>query len=131
MKVKPQTILPTQDFLKPGTVAYIFNCIKSNHPEHLPPAPIVKKNEDGNLLAIDGHNLIAVKHYLKEDIDIHIASSRDEGIEVKDQKDEDRNTDLRAKFDQVDALREQTIKSGINTFDDLIFKHKDLFENET
>ncbi len=61
MLVEAKTIIPSQDFLKPATVRFIFDCIKSGDLDKLPPEPIVRKDENGNLVAIDGHNILAVR----------------------------------------------------------------------
>jgi len=127
MKVNPIDILPTQDFLKPGTVEYIFGCIADGAESGLPPSPIVRKNLEGGLLAIDGHNLIAVRLALGEDIEVHLAESKDDGLEVKDQKDIDRNADLLEKYNQVPELRAQTVLAGVVTFQDLINRNQNLF----
>ncbi len=73
MKVSPKTILPSQNFLKPKTVAFIFDCLRDGNFDDLPPTPIVRKDDNGNLIAIDGHNLIAVRLYRHEDIEVHLA----------------------------------------------------------
>ena len=127
MIVNPRDILPSQDFLKPSTITYIFSCIENNELDKLPPAPIVRKDDEGNLIAIDGHNLIAVMHALGQDIEVHIANSKNDGLVVKDVKYEDRNEDLLEKYDHVIGLREETLLNGINTFRDLLDKHRELF----
>jgi len=130
MKINPSEIYPTQNFLKPGTVEYIFDCISNGHKEDLPPAPIVRKDAEGNLLAIDGHNLIAVLHYLGEEIEVHLAESTSDGLGVKTNKDATRNQELHDKYDQILELRQQTISNGVNTFQDLIDQNKELFDVE-
>ncbi|HSW99843.1 MAG TPA: hypothetical protein VLH38_02285 [Patescibacteria group bacterium] len=68
MQIAPEKILPSQDFLKEKTVRYIFDCLANGQVDRLPPAPLVRKDEHGNLVAIDGHNLIAVRLFRKEPV---------------------------------------------------------------
>jgi len=127
MIVKPSDILPSQDFLKPGTITYIFECIKNNEIEKLPPAPIVRNDKDGSLIAIDGHNLIAVMHELGRDIAVHIASSKNDGLIAIDTKDADRNKDLVEKYDAVLIMQKEVAAKGVKKFQDLINRYKELF----
>lgn len=128
MRVSPDEILPSQDFLKPDTVKYIFACIKSGELEKLPPSPIVRKDESGNLIAIDGHNLIAVKLSLGQDIDVHLASSADDGLPADSEANIQRNKDLKEKFESVITVNQQLRETGILTFNDLLDRYKDLFQ---
>lgn len=129
MRVNPADILPTQDFLKAGTVKYIFDCIADNNEAGLPSSPIVRKDSEGNMLAVDGHNLIAVRLALGEDIEVHLATSKIDGLAVKNQKDIDRNADLLEKYNQISELRAQTVLAGINAFQDLIDQNQEMFND--
>jgi hypothetical protein len=128
MKISPKQLAPSQDFLKPRTVAFIFECIQNDKLDQLPPAPIVRQGTDGTLIAIDGHNLIAVKLYRNEEIEVHLATSPDDGLPSTTEANRQRDEDLKEKFDLVLAERERLQLSGINTFNDLIDKYKDLFQ---
>ena len=101
MKVPPADILPSQDFLKPKTIEFIFSCIKNGTLDKLPPAPIVRKDSEGNMVAIDGHNLIAVKLYRNEDIDIHLAKSANDGLPETSEANTERNQILKDKYESV------------------------------
>ncbi|MDQ3064990.1 MAG: hypothetical protein M3Q36_01840 [bacterium] len=129
MLVSPQDISPSQDFLKQGTVNFIFTCIKNNELDKLPPAPIVRRDAQGQLVAIDGHNLIAVKHFLGEDIEVHIAESADDRIMGNTKAYNLRNHELKDKFEKVLIDRVEVYARGIKTFNDLISLHKDIFRN--
>ena len=128
MKVFPNDIAPSQDFLKPKTVEYIFDCIQKGKLDNLPPSPIVRKDDRGNLIAIDGHNLLAVKVFLKETVDVHLAISSLDGLPETSEANVSRNIDLKEKFDTVLDNRDRLKKVGINTFEDLITKYPDLFQ---
>jgi len=128
MKVNPERILPSQDFLKPKTLTYILACIKNGNLDKLPPSPIVRKDSKGNMIAIDGHNLIAVKLIRKEDIDVHIAKSANDGLPEMSEADIQRNQDLRDKFDTVLVDRETLEAQGINTFSDLVTRYDSILK---
>ena len=127
MLVSPDKILPSQDFLKPDTVKYILACIKSGELEKLPPSPIVRKDEAGNLVAIDGHNLIAVKLKLNEDIEVHLADSADDGLPEDSDANIQRNEDLKHKFGSVVSESKRIQDAGIYSFNDLVARYEDLF----
>lgn len=124
MLVSPDNILPSQDFLKPQTLTFILECIENGDLDSLPPSPIVREDDDGNLIAIDGHNLIAVKYVRKEDIDVHVATSSSDGIPEMSEADIKRNKDLLDKFDTVLAERARIVASGINNFGDLVSRYE-------
>jgi len=129
MKVSANQILPTQEFLKPDTVKYILECIKTNRLDDLPPQPIVRKDSKGKLIAIDGHNLIAVKAFQGEDINIHLAESPQDGIQGNTEPIKLRNKDLLKRYDSALQDRKKLQTLNINSFSDLISKYKDLFAN--
>ncbi len=127
MLIQPEKILPSQDFLKPETINYIFTCIKKGELEKLPPSPIVRKDGSGNFIAIDGHNLIAVKLSLGENVDVHLASSPDDGLPTDSEANVKRNEDLKEKFETVIRDSSHLRESGVTTFNDLIGRYEDLF----
>jgi len=128
MLVEAKTIIPSQDFLKPATVRFIFDCIKSGDLDKLPPEPIIREDENGNLIAIDGHNILAVRSFKDEDIEVHVATSANDGLPEVSDANIARNDDLRMKFDNV--LKERVVlhDTGIDSFEDLISKYPDLFQ---
>lgn len=127
MKVSPDQLLPSQNFLKPGTIAYILDCYETNRLYDLPPNPIVRKDNSGNMIAIDGHNLIAVKLYRGEDINVHMAAHASDGLPETSDANIKRNLDLKEKFDTVLQDRTRTQSDGIHTFSDLMARYPDIF----
>jgi len=104
-----------------------MECIKNGETEKLPPSPIVRQDDDGNLIAIDGNNLIAVKLHRNEDVDIHLADSADDGLPETSAANIQRNGDLKAKYDSVLSERHRLHEEGIDNFSDLIHRYPDLF----
>lgn len=127
MKVSAEQILPSQDFLKPRTVAFILECFASGKLEELPPSPIVRKDDSGNLIAIDGHNLIAVTLKRGEDIEVHLATSPDDGLEPTSEANIQRDKDLKEKYESVIADSKQLQQEDIRTFRDLVDRYAELF----
>jgi hypothetical protein len=127
MKVSPELILPSQDFLKPRTVTFILECFVKGQLDELPPHPIVRKDDAGNLIAIDGHNLIAVKLKRGEDIEVHLATSPDDGLEPTSEANIQRNKDLKEKYESVIAEAKALQAKGIHSFNDLIGRYPELF----
>lgn len=128
MRVSPEQILPSQDFLKPHTIGFILECIQNGELDRLPPDPIVREDDDGNLIAIDGHNLIAVKLYRHEDIDVYLAKSADDGLPATTSANVQRNVDIRDKFNTVIDERAIVKAKGIKTFQDLLERYSSLFK---
>lgn len=126
MLIRPEDVYPSQDFLKPETVKYIFRCIHSDQLELLPAPPIVAKI-NGTYVAVDGHNLLAVYHYMREPIEVHVAKNRDDGIDESIEGAKERNFNLKKKFALLLQARESAKQKGINTFADLISKYSTLF----
>lgn len=126
MKVSPENILPSQNFLKPQTIKYILECIKNGDLDKLPPIPIVRNDTEGKMIAIDGHNLIAVKIFRNEAIDVHIAKSADDGLLPSSDANIQRNVDLKEKFAAVLECRTNLKAEGINSFDDLIVRYNNI-----
>lgn len=127
-KVAPISILPSQNFLKENTVRFIFDCLANNRIDELPPTPLVRKNKHGDLVAIDGHNLIAVRLFRDEMIDVVIADSASEGLPPTSEANRTRNQELAEKFDVVLKERQKVETEGILTFQDLIRKYPHLFD---
>lgn len=126
MLVSPLAILPSQDFLKPDTINFIFECIEKDELDKLPPMPIVRKDKNGDLIAIDGHNLIAVMYVLNEAIEVHVAKNANDGIQEIEEADKIRNQQLKAKFDIVLEDRKTVVARGRSTFKELVDKYPSL-----
>jgi hypothetical protein len=127
MKVSPNQILPSQDFLKAHTIHFIVESINKGELEKLPPSPIVRKDDSGRLIAIDGHNLIAVRCQRNEEIEVHLAHSADDGLPNTSEANIQRNKDLKAKYNSVLLERLRLHEQGIDSFKDLIDRYPDLF----
>jgi hypothetical protein len=95
--------------------------------DKLPPDPIVREDGEGGLVAIDGHNLVAVKLHLGGDVEVHVAVSPDDGLPPSSEANIQRNRDLKAKYEGVLREREAIKKGGIYTFRDLISRYPELF----
>ena len=130
MKVSPESILPSQNFLKPKTIAFIFDCIRESKYEDLPPAPIVRRDDKGNLIAIDGHNLIAVKLYRHEQIEVHVANNANDGLQPISDANIQRNKDLYEKYERVIDYYTELQNEGISNFEDLITRYSNLFKGK-
>lgn len=126
-EVSPEEILPSQNFLKEKTVRYIFECISNGRLDDLPPTPLVRKNEAGKLIAIDGHNLIAVRLFRNEPIKVIIAKSPQDGLPPTTEANTERNRELAEKFDTVLEHRDRVEQEGIKSFFELIQKYPELF----
>lgn len=127
MKISPETILPSQDFLKERTVRFIIECLRTDNTEELPPTPLVRYNENGQLVAIDGHNLIAVRRFRDEEVDVIVAESAHDGLPPTSEANSTRNQELADKFDTVLDEQRRVAAEGIVSFDSLLAKYPDLF----
>ena len=128
MLINPNIVLPSQDFLKPQTISFIFECLEDGHVEALPPSPIVRKDSMGNYIAIDGHNLLAVRAFRNESTDVHLAGNKHDGLPETSVENKQRNTDLLEKFDMVIELQKEVEKQGIHSLHDLIERNRELFQ---
>jgi hypothetical protein len=129
-EVLPEIIAPSQDFLKPNTVRYIIGCIADGRFDELPPTPLVRKDEKGSFVAIDGHNLIAVRLFRNEPVEVIVANSPIDGLPGTTTANIERNKELKEKFDTVLDERRRVAAEGILTFSDLIHKYPELFEGD-
>lgn len=130
-EISPEVILPSQDFLKEKTVRYIFDCIAKGQLADLPPTPLVRKDEAGKFVAIDGHNLIAVRLFRNEPVEVIIAESPQDGLPPTTEANIERNRELAKKFDTVLEDRNRVEQEGITSFFDLIQQYPDLFNEGT
>jgi len=108
-------------------VRYIFDCLNRGRVDDLPPTPLVRKDETGKLVAIDGHNLIAVRLFRHEPVEVIIAGSSRDGLPHTTEANIERNRELAEKFDTVLEDRARVEQEGIKSFLDLIQKYPDLF----
>jgi hypothetical protein len=129
-EISPEEILPSQDFLKEKTVRYIFDCIDTGRFDDLPPTPLVRKDETGRLIAIDGHNLIAVRLFRNEPIRVIIADSPHGGLPPTTEANIERNRELAEKFDTVLKEQRRVEQEGIKSFFDLLHKYPELFNKD-
>lgn len=128
MLVSPNQIAPSQDFLKENTIRFIFSCLNDGKNDELPPSPLVRKDETGVFVAIDGHNLIAVRLFRGEDVEVVEATSSTDGLPPTSQANATRNQELAEKFDLVLEEQKRVAASGILSFADLIARYRSLFE---
>ena len=128
MLISPTKIAPSQDFLKEKTVGFIFDCLRTGNTADLPPTPLVRTDKAGNFVAIDGHNLIAVRQFRGEDIEVIVAESATDGLPPTSPANITRNKELAAKFNSVLDERQKVAAQGIATFAELIAKYQSLFE---
>jgi len=127
MLVSPEKIAPSQGFLKEKTVRFIFACLRDGNIDDLPPTPLVRKDDEGNLVAIDGHNLIAVRHFRGEGIEVIVAKSSADGLPPTTEANITRNEELAAKYESVLKERQKVVAEGIVNFADLIARYQPLF----
>lgn len=127
MRVSPENILPSQNFLKERTVRFIIDCLLTGKVDDLPPTPLVRKDDEGRLVAIDGHNLIAVRRHRNEDIEVIVAESAQDGLPATSEGNITRNQELADKFDTALEEQRKVAAEGIASFDDLIAKYPELF----
>ena len=129
MLISPEKIVPSQDFLKERTVKFIFSCLREGNTEDLPPTPLVRKDDEGNLVAIDGHNLIAARQFRGEDVEVIVAQSSTDGLPPTTEANITRNEELAAKYDSVLDEQRKVAAEGIVTFTDLIARNQALFDD--
>jgi hypothetical protein len=128
MLISPDKILPSQDFLKEKTVRFILECIRTGQTDDLPPTPLVRRDEQGNLVAIDGHNLIAVRHLRNEPVEVIVPSSAHDGLPETTEANKERNKELAEKYDTAVDEQRKVAAEGITSFADLIAKYETLFQ---
>ena len=135
LRVKPSQIKPSQDWLTDGTIRYILDCYSQHHEENLPPPPLVRRDpESEDLIAIDGHNLLAVAEFLGKEIDVCLVESREDRLPLSIASNKDmidkRNRELQDKYDTVLEAAQKTAEKGINNFRDLWPKSTELLKKD-
>lgn len=125
IKISTEKIKPSQNFLKEKTVKFILRNIFEGNEDNLPPSPMVRNdvNNLGEYIAIDGHNLIAVKDLLEENIEVYVARNENDFIEGNSDAVSERNEELKEKFNLAQVESRKTKKEGIATFKDLREKY--------
>ncbi len=124
--LKTSQIIPSQDYLKEGTVKFIVDCIEQGKTSELPPLPIVRPFGD-YYIAIDGHNLIAVMEHMNRDVKVFVVSTKNDKLPGTDDATQARNIELDQKFDGLEASMLETQKKGIHNFKGLVDKYSNLF----
>jgi len=127
MLISPEQIAPSQDFLKERTVKFILECLRTGKTDELPPTPLVREDEEGDLVAIDGHNLIAVRAFRGEDVDVRVVAASTDGLPSITQANITRNEELAEKYDLVLEQRREVAAKGIVSFAGLIALYPLLF----
>ena len=128
LSVNPNDISPSQDFLKEKTVRFILECIRNGNEDQLPPMPIVRKDSGGKLVAIDGHNLLAVMSRLGRKQIVHVAENAADGLAQTSDANKARNQDLAEKYDSSLSASEEVAIGGIRSFDDLTARYPLIWE---
>ena len=119
IKINPSLIRPSQDYLKGDTLDYIKQNFEAGDLEKLPPSPIVRKDEDGGYVAIDGHNLLAFYSLRNMECGVYVAESKDDKIEGDSEMILKRNKDLFEKYDTALQEAHSLKEKGIVTIKDL------------
>lgn len=130
MLVSPEQIAPSQNFLKEQTVKFILTCLRDGNTGDLPPPPLVREDQAGMLVAIDGHNLIAVRSFRGEKVEVVAAASATDGLPPTTEANITRNRELANKYEFVLVERQKVAAEGIVTFADLITRYRHLFAKE-
>ncbi len=120
IKTNPSLVRPSQDFLKKGTLVFIKDNYEKGNFDKLPPTPIVRKDLNNELVAIDGHNLLAFYTKINLDCEVYVAESKNDGILGNSEMILKRNNDLFEKYDTVLGDADALSKKGINTIKDLL-----------
>ena len=127
--VNPSQVLPSQDFLKDGTVRMIANALASGQLGRVPPPPIVRSaNFSERPVAIDGHNLLAVKLLMGENCLVYLAEHSNDHLPASadDPAIEQRNRDLSDKFAASDTEARRLLESGITGMSGLLTHYPEL-----
>jgi hypothetical protein len=113
--------------LKPNTIHHILRLLAEGKSEALPPAPILRRLNKVQLVAVDGHNLLAVMAFLGRTCEVHIATSPTNGIADDSNASESRNKDLAVKFDSAIDDSIHVSAQGLPTIDSLVNANLELF----
>lgn len=116
----PGNIKPSQDFLKPDTLAFIEENYNRGFLDKLPPTPIVRENPQGGYIAIDGHNLLAFYAFKKLECEVYVAENKNDGLLGDSEMIQKRNKDLYEKYDAVLIEVDKLGEKGIGSIRDLV-----------
>ncbi len=119
VKTNPSEVRPSQDFLKENTLRFIKENYEKGNFDKLPPTPIVRKDNEGRFIAIDGHNLLAFYYIKNLDCEVYVAESKDDGLLGDSDMVTKRNKDLFEKYEVVLGEAESLTQKGIRTIGDL------------
>jgi len=114
--IDPRTVLPSQDFLKEGTVKFIVDCLSRGDLAKLPPPPMVRCVDfSQRLVAIDGHNLLAIKAITGENCLVYLANSPSDFIQADAAASgvSERNKDLNEKFSLAEIEARRLFACGV------------------
>ncbi len=127
ISIETARLRPSQDFLKEGTLRFILTCISEGRVGDLPPSPIVRRGEGQDLIAIDGHNLVAIYDLLGLRCGVYVADSPSDFLtpEMADSLEgiESRNRDLSEKFESAFVDSCELANAGLRSFNDLREKY--------
>ncbi len=116
----PGNIKPSQDFLKPDTLAFIEENYNRGFLDKLPPTPIVRENPQGEYIAIDGHNLLAFYASKNLECEVYVAENKNDGLIGDSEMVQKRNQDLFEKYDRALVEANRLAEKGIVSMVDLV-----------
>lgn len=129
--ISPGNVLPSQDFLKEGTIRMIADALAEGQINRVPAPPIVRNVAfSDSFVAIDGHNLLATKFLLGENCLVYLAEDSRDFLQTNgnDPSVAQRNNDLSEKFD-ISALEAKRILSrGLHGISALLEKYHETAE---
>ncbi len=120
IKINPATVRPSQDFLKADTLAFIKENYEKGFFDKLPPTPIVRENNNGGYIAIDGHNLLAFYASLNSECEVYVAENKEDALIGDSEMVSKRNKDLYEKYDTALIEAGKLIEKGIGSIEDLL-----------
>jgi cytidyltransferase-like protein len=127
--IDPRQVLPSQDFLKDGTVRMIADALACGQLNRVPPPPIVRTvTFSERPVAIDGHNLLAVRLLLGENCLVYLAEHPHDHLPLSadDSAINDRNRDLTDKFAASEVEARRLITEGMAGMPSLLSRYPDL-----
>jgi cytidyltransferase-like protein len=129
--VDPRQVLPSQDFLKDGTMRMIANALACGQLNRLPPPPIVRTATFSERpVAIDGHNLLAVKLLMGENCLVYLAEHPNDHLPLStdDSAIDNRNRDLAEKFASSEIEARRLFAQGMTGMSGLLLHYPELVD---
>lgn len=129
--INPKQIIPSQNFLKDDTVRMIVDALASGQVSCLPPPPLVRTvSFSPRLVAIDGHNLLAVKLLLGENCLVYVTDDHDDTLPTFTPNGgvNQRNKELKEKFDISESEARHLYKSGVTGLEFILANYPDLVD---